>query len=56
MGFMKDIKKLSDQSKALEKKYPVQNTLAIIAFAFVIDACALANVFCTGYFFSSALP
>lgn len=28
MGFMKDIKKLTDQSKELEKKYPVQNTLA----------------------------
>jgi hypothetical protein len=28
MGFMKDLKKLTDQSKEIQKKYPVQNTLA----------------------------
>ena len=28
MGFMKDIKKLSDQSNALQKKYPVKDSLA----------------------------
>ena len=28
MGFMKDIKKLSDQGKALQKQYPVQDQLA----------------------------
>ena len=28
MGFMKDMKKLSDQGKALQKQYPVQDQLA----------------------------